>query len=171
MYQTFPDCTTPSHEGWLLGEPNLAIFKVDALVDHRHLTHTIHTIIFETIRVSNRDQCTASVCGNLHNLTGIPLAVILLTIETETNLDASELGHFFLSWVLSISALYTPHFRVQVRIVLGKRFFVRANIMPNIFYRVWHRICSACHFGRNRGLSAILAVNPPYGGEFVVSLP
>jgi hypothetical protein len=73
--------------------------------------------------------------------------------------------------LLLISTLYRSNFRIQVRIVLGKSFFVRANIMPNIFYRVWHRICSACHFGRNRGISAILAVNPPYGGEFVVSLP
>ena len=123
MYQTFPDCTTPSHEGWLLGEPDLAILKVDTLVDHAHLAHAIHPITVEAFGEPNRDQCTASVCGNLDDLTGIRLAVVLLTLKTVSNLDASELGHFFLSWVLSISALYTPHLRVQVRIVLGKRFF------------------------------------------------
>jgi hypothetical protein len=100
-YQTFPDCTTPSHEGGSLSVPNLAIFKVDALVDHRHLAHAIHPITFEAFGKPNRDQCTASVCGNLDDLTRIRLAVVLLTLETETNLDASELGHLLFSWVTS----------------------------------------------------------------------
>jgi hypothetical protein len=91
--------------------------------------------------------------------------------KPKPTLTLPNLVIFFSPKLLLISTLYRSNFRIQVRIVLGKSFFVRANIMPNIFYRVWHRICSACHFGRNRGFSAILAVNPPYGGEFAVSLP
>ena len=63
--------------------------------------------------------------------------------------------------LLIISTLYRSYLSVQVRIVLGKRFFVTANIMPKIFYAVWHNICSACHFGRKAAVSAILAVELP----------
>ena len=74
--------------------PNLAIFKVDALVDHAHLAHAIHPITVEAFGEPNRDQRTLSIRGNLDDLTGIRLAVILLTLKIVSNLNRSELAHF-----------------------------------------------------------------------------
>jgi hypothetical protein len=78
--------------------PDLAIFKVDRLVDHGHLAHTIHaTIIFQTIGKPNRYQRTLGICCDLDNLTGIPLAVVLLAVKIVSNLNRSELVHLQLS--------------------------------------------------------------------------
>jgi hypothetical protein len=46
---------------------------------------------------SNRDQRTARVCGNLYDMASVLLAIVLLTLETETNLNRSELGHLLFS--------------------------------------------------------------------------
>jgi hypothetical protein len=81
--------------------PNLAILKVYRPVDHAHLTHTIHTIIFQTIGKSNRDQRTLSIRCDLDNLTGVTLAVILFAVKIVSNLNRSNLTHFHLSSLTS----------------------------------------------------------------------
>ena len=140
--------------------PDLAIFKVDTLVDHGHFAHTIHpTIIFQTIGESNRDQRTAGVCCDLDNLASVTLAVILLTLKIVSNLNRSELAHLQLSCgdtliLHFISALSTKKNRKNLR----KIFFVWHDICCCHIGRAFGtRFAVACHFGRNRPLSAILA--------------
>ena len=154
MYQTFLDCTTPSYEGGSLSVPNLAILKVDTLVDHAHFAHTIHPITVEAFGKPNRDQCTASVCGNLDDLTRIRLAVVLLTLETETNLNRSKLSHLHLS---SCDTLIIHYISANARKKIGrKKDFLACYLAQDLL---------VCHFGRKAAVSAILAVIPPLGED------
>jgi hypothetical protein len=157
-------------------------------VDHGHLSHAIQPITVESFGEPNRDQRTASIRRNLDDLTRIRLAVVLLTLETETNLDASELGHLlFLLGSFYIGILPNKNERVnlQYRKVRVSKYHAKKNISfaaQDLLCAIladslaqdlqclpfWQKPRPFCHFGsqpplrgRVRCFPTIVGVNPP----------
>jgi hypothetical protein len=122
---------------------------------HRHFADTIHpTIIFQRLGVCNRHKRTARIRGNLDDLASVTLAVLLLALKIETNLNRSKLAHLQLSCGDTLILHFISAFATK------KNSENRAVIFSPLPYchTIWHKICwglpfwqilrDFCHFGR-----------------------